>query len=201
MRKTLAPSLTQQWLSVCMGRWHQSIARREVARIGWESKGVIVEWRSLESRLKDTPAVALDSDSVDVAPDHFSTTPFSTTPLPALWRQRPNDVDVPQVVLIDRASVERAIDRWNPYEQKDCLHFQTAVAGPPVFLLWDWGESGKSSLGWATSIGFAGVIFDFSSLRSWARVAVERLPSKLREIHPLIAKLPPLIRTTTQPQS
>lgn len=196
MRKTLAPSLTQQWMSVGMGRWHQSIARREAARVGLESHGVILEWRSLESKITDVPAASLNSVS-----NSADATDFSKIPLPAMWRQRPKDVDVPQVVLIDRAGVERAIDLWNPLEQNGCLPFHLAASGPPVFLLWDWGESGKSSLGWATSLGFAGVIFDFSSLRSWARVAADRLPSKLREIHPLIAKLPPLTRTTAQPQS
>jgi hypothetical protein len=101
-----------------------------------------------------------------------------------------------QVTLVDRKMIERAIEQAT----KDAKSAITASGifcqrrlSNRIFLVWDWGAAGQSSLEWATSLGFAGVIFDFSTLRSWTRVAVERLPTTLKELHPLIASLPQLV--------
>jgi hypothetical protein len=161
-----------------MGKWHQAIARREASRVAIQTNRVVIEWSSWDAQ----------SEAAKPTEAHRHR-------LPAAWHRKfeaadaPQDVLNAQVVLIDRALVERSISSWKPGHQVLESVFVQPSDASPLFLLWDWGISGKSSLGWATSLGFSGVIFDFSTLRSWARVAVERLPSKLKELHPLVASL------------
>jgi hypothetical protein len=183
MRTTLAPSLTQQWICLGLGSWHYQIAKREASRISQLTKGITIQWKSMENR----------TDSI--SPMHFlsitseSSATQLASPLPAFWSDDSLGADSPQVVLVARAEVELALQSWRGQESFSRPVFCQRSSSQTVFLLWDWGPSGRASLGWATSLGFAGVIFDFSSLRSWTRVAVDRLPSKLKELHPLVATL------------
>lgn len=178
MKKTLAPALTQQWLTVGLSKWHQSIAKRDASRVGIQSKGLVIQWTSMEAGAESISA------------PQFASSPMLTTLLPSAWRDELVSLDGPQVVLMDRSVVEHEIAVRSGVDQATPPVFCQRCYLPPIFLLWDWGPSGRSSLEWATSLGFAGVIFDFSTLRSWTRVAVDRLPTKLKELHPLVASLP-----------
>lgn len=177
MRKTLAPALTQQWLTIGLGKWHQSIAKREASRVSLQTKGLVIQWTSIEA----------DSDSISTT--QFALAPMQSNPSKLISCDELASLDSPQVVLIDRPKMEHDLATWSKADLAMRSICQRSVL-PPVFLLWDWGPSGRSSLEWATSQGFAGVIFDFSTLRSWTRVAVDRLPTKLKELHPLVATLP-----------
>lgn len=66
-----------------------------------------------------------------------------------------------------------------------------------VALIWDWSVSGRETLSWATCIGFAGVIFDIATLRSWVSVIAHRGAYRLEEPHPILAQIevPTLTRT------
>ena len=184
MRKTLAPALTQQWLTIGLGKWHQSIAKREASRIGIQTRGLVIQWTSIDAQ----------ADSISASP--FTNVPLHPNPLQSTSRDEFASVDAPQVVLMERSKVEHEITARRSTDQTILRALSQQFSLPPVFLLWDWGPSGRSSLEWATSLGFTGVIFDFSTLRSWTRVAVDRLPTKLKEIHPLVATLPtyPLVQ-------
>ncbi|MFN7877580.1 MAG: hypothetical protein ACK5PB_19845 [Pirellula sp.] len=186
MRTTLAPSLTQQWVSLGLGSWHYQIAKREASRIGLQTNGVVIQWKSMEIGADSMPTLRLPLGTL------ASSGLQAASPLPAFWSDRSHEEDGPQVVLVARASVELALQSWLGQESSSRSVFCQRTSTQTVFLLWDWGPSGRASLGWATSLGFAGVIFDFSTLRSWTRVAVDRLPTKLKELHPLVATLPTL---------
>lgn len=186
MRTTLAPSSTQQWISLDLGAWHCQIAKREASRISLQTNGVIIQWKSLE----------IGTDSLPKLPYPLETPPSpdqqAISPLPTFWSDKSQGEDGPQVVLVARTAVELALHTWRGQVSSSRSVFCQRTSSQRVFLLWDWGPSGRASLGWATSLGFAGVIFDFSTLRSWTRVAVDRLPTKLKELHPLVATLPTL---------
>jgi hypothetical protein len=183
MRTTLAPSLTQQWICLGLGSWHYSIAKREASRISQLTKGITIQWKSIENGTDSiSPMNFLSANSE-------SSATLLVSPLPAFWSDGSLGADGPQVVLVARPTVERALRAWSDLQSSNRSVFCQRSSSQTVFLLWDWGPSGRASLGWATSLGFAGVIFDFSSLRSWTRVAVDRLPSKLKELHPLVATL------------
>ncbi|XZE19689.1 hypothetical protein SH449x_005015 [Pirellulaceae bacterium SH449] len=171
MRTSLAPSPTQKWRCIGLSRWHQSIARREADRIALLTRDVVIQWTINEPSIGDfqqkLPAFADAAIS--------------------------NNLEPAQVTLVDRRIVEQAIeqarnDAKSSFAASDIFCQRGHSNG--IYLVWDWGDKGQSSLEWATALGFAGVIFDFSTLRSWTRVAVERLPTTLKELHPLIASLP-----------
>lgn len=178
MRKTLAPSLTQQWLTIGLNKWHQSIARREASRVGLQAKGLVIQWTSIEK----------DKDSIST--NLFTCDPSHSARLPSSEKDEFETHDEPQVVLIDRLKVEIELKNRKSIHQTAQRIFCHDCSLPPVFLLWDWGPSGRSSLEWATVLGFAGVVFNFSTLRHWTMVAVNRLPTKLKELHPLVATRP-----------
>jgi hypothetical protein len=178
MRTTLAPTLTQQWLTIGLNKWHQSIAKREATRVSIQSKGLVIQW------------TAIDADAVSTWTTQFASPTSQSLPSQSNSSDELASLNGPQVVLIDRSKVERELTTWRSIDPAMFSVLCQRSSLPPVFLLWDWGPSGRSSLEWATSLGFAGVIFDFSTLRSWTRVAVDRLPTKLKELHPLVATLP-----------
>jgi hypothetical protein len=186
MRTTLAPALTQQWLTIGLNKWHQSIAKREASRVGIRAKGLVIQW------------TAIEADAVSTWTTQFASTPSQSLPSQSNPRDELGSLDGPQVLLIDRSKVEHELTARKGMDLGMLSFFGPGAPFPPVFLLWDWGPSGRSSLEWATSLGFAGVIFDFSTLRSWTRVAVDRLPSKLKELHPLVATLPTLKSAQSQ---
>ena len=186
MRTTLAPSLTQQWVRLGLGSWHYQIVKREASRIALQSNGVVIQWKSMEIEADSIPKL-----HISLGTPTSSGLPLAS-PLPAFWGNRSHESDSPQVVLVARAVVELALQSWRGQESSSLSVFCQRNSTQTIFLLWDWGPSGRASLGWATSLGFAGVIFDFSTLRSWTRVAVDRLPCKLKELHPLVATLPTL---------
>lgn len=174
MRNSLAPSPTQTWRCIGLSRWHQAIARREAERIALLAREVVIQWTINEPATSELREILPACADAALSNNHG----------PA------------QVTLIDRRIVERAIEQvTNDTETKlaaSSIFYQTSHANR-IALVWDWGAAGQTSLQWATSLGFAGVVFDFSTLRSWTRVAVERLPTTLKELHPLIASLPQTI--------
>ena len=184
MRTTLAPSLTQHWISLGLEAWHFQIAKREASKISKQANGVVIQWKSLKIEADSLPKL-LSPPEIPA-----STEQHAISPLPAFWSDKSHGGDGPQVVLVARAFVEIALQSWRGQESSTFSVFCQRNSKQTIFLLWDWGPSGRASLGWATSLGFAGVIFDFSTLRSWTRVAVDRLPCKLKELHPLVATLP-----------
>lgn len=186
MRTTLTPSLTQHWISLGLEAWHYQIAKREASKISKQANGVVIQWKSLKIEADALPKL-LSPPEIPAATEQLA-----ISPLPAFWSDKSNGRDGPQVVLVARAAVELAFQSWRGQKPFCGSVFYQSTSSQTVFLLWDWGPSGRASLGWATSLGFAGVIFDFSTLRSWTRVAVDRLPSKLKELHPLVATLPTL---------
>jgi hypothetical protein len=60
-----------------------------------------------------------------------------------------------------------------------------------IAILWDWSALGLETLSWATCVGFAGVIFDIATLRSWANIAVQRGTNCLEEPHPILSQIQP----------
>ena len=211
MRTNLAPALTQDWMCVGLDRWQQSIAKREASRIALEINSVVLQW----SVRDEDSFVARVTHLVRAAPLYSQTPQLYSQTAPPYGQvstahreqgdtQASRDLDdwgnegaYPQIVLISRKALERSLnliggDHMNlSLDMYRRLLFSSAGIASTVLLLWDWGLSGRSSLEWATSLGFSGVIFNFSTLRSWSRVAVERLPCTLKELHPLVATLSP----------
>jgi hypothetical protein len=86
------------------------------------------------------------------------------------------------VVFVDRQVIVKEWDSWNGLRS----HRKNLEQ---VRLLWDWRPTGRTSLDWATEIGFSGVINDFCSLGAWCRVIFERIPYRFSEPHPILSKL------------
>ena len=74
--------------------------------------------------------------------------------------------------------------------------FARLLSKDRIVILWDWTVLGKETLSWATCIGFAGVIYDLTTLHSWSTIAVQRGMSGLEEPHPILSQieLPTLTR-------
>jgi hypothetical protein len=89
---------------------------------------------------------------------------------------------ISHVALVDRKTV---VEEWDSF-RSICWN---GSGRQPVRLLWDWRPTGRTSLDWATELGFSGVVHDFSSLASWTRLIFARLPFRFTEPHPILSKL------------
>jgi hypothetical protein len=74
--------------------------------------------------------------------------------------------------------------------------FTRSLSKDRIAIVWDWSALGLETLSWATCIGFAGVIYDLATLRSWSTISVQRGMSCLEEPHPILSQieLPTLTR-------
>lgn len=154
----------QEWSLVGIAALHRAIIRRTVL-----------------SQLERMPAV------LEIK---WTVTEIASSALPEVqnaWsKERMPTRICPEPRSVELLSRDRFLkilrENENGYRPKACPSSASRIR-----LLWDWSSRGMWDLRWCTELGFAGVVYDVTTLEAWVRIALNKAPTCTSDSHAFTA--------------